>query len=264
MNKEFNLTSRQYADLLGISPENLRSRRRREIKTNFILDNQNKYWWKDDRPIISKNNENDRPELSLVSGQKVRDQKPPVARARNRGALARGEKPNYPNWKMEQYNRLKALTKIQGGLKEDFTDEEITQFMVQAKKAVIKKNSELADKHLNTPLGPMEGVPYGVDHTPPKYGSMLKAKGLKIVEERKMSADFHKWEAHTKVKFAGVGLPDFSPHEPRQDYRNSYYEVGGSTDDGSVEIDTSRLTDDREPTFKDKIEESIWRLKNSK
>ena len=51
MNEEYNLTSRDYADLLGITTDTLRKRRRRETETNFIIDEQGKYWWKRDRPI---------------------------------------------------------------------------------------------------------------------------------------------------------------------------------------------------------------------
>ena len=46
---------------------------------------------------------------------------------------------------------------------------------------------------------------------------------------------------------------------------NSYYNVGAPTNDGSVGIDERDLPpDDREPIFRNKIEESIWRLKKNK
>ena len=44
-----------------------------------------------------------------------------------------------------------------------------------------------------------------------------------------------------------------------------YDNIGSNYDDGSVTIDLSRSrTDDREPQFKSKVAESIWRLKNKK
>ena len=45
------------------------------------------------------------------------------------------------------------------------------------------------------------------------------------------------------------------------------YDSIGSYDDGSIEIDISRSTQNSvigEPRFKSKVAESIWRLKNNK
>ena len=89
MNEEYNLTSRDYADLLGISTDTLRKRRRRGLEKNFIQDKQEKYWWKRDRPSQDKSPAHVRSKNGLfrVPGSKKLDTKP-----RNRGALERGEK----------------------------------------------------------------------------------------------------------------------------------------------------------------------------
>ena len=78
MNKEFNLSSRDYADILGISTDNLRQRRRREIETNYIQDDKGNYWWKRDRPTQVKKDTFVRPKkngLSRVPGQSAIDTK---------------------------------------------------------------------------------------------------------------------------------------------------------------------------------------------
>ena len=52
---------------------------------------------------------------------------------------------------------------------------------------------------------------------------------------------------------------------PRLERSYQYYNVGAATDDGSVEIDLSQSqSTSNEPTFDNKIQESIWRLRNKK
>ena len=105
MNEEYNLTSRDYADLLGITTETLRTRRRRETEKNFIIDEHGKYWLKRDRPIQGQKNRNVLSGPGASSGF-------PVPKSKNRGAMLRGEKSDYPNWQMEEHNKILALGKI--------------------------------------------------------------------------------------------------------------------------------------------------------
>ena len=54
MDKDFRLTSSEYARLLGITNEALRSRRRRNQEDGNFIQIENKFWWKTpsrDRPI---------------------------------------------------------------------------------------------------------------------------------------------------------------------------------------------------------------------
>ena len=63
-------------------------------------------------------------------------------------------------------------------------------------------------------------------------------------------------------------LDDYNSRSPiRKPFRG--YDSMGTYDDGSVEVDLSRssgrsVISHGEPQFKDKIQESIWRLKNNK
>ena len=63
-------------------------------------------------------------------------------------------------------------------------------------------------------------------------------------------------------------LDDYNSRSPiRKPFRG--YDSMGTYDDGSVEVDLSRssgrsVVSHGEPQFKDKIQESIWRLKNNK
>ena len=58
---------------------------------------------------------------------------------------------------------------------------------------------------------------------------------------------------------------DYDSRSPIRRPFRGYDNIGSDYDDGSVSIDLSRSRpDDREPQFKSKVAESIWRLKNKK
>jgi len=266
MNEEYNLTSRDYADLLGITPDNLRKRRRREIETNYIQDEQGKYWWKRDRPKQEEEKPFVHPKkqgLFRVPGQKKIDTK-----QRNRGALARGDKSDYPNWKFAHSNELKALTKIKGKLEKDFTDEEIAEFLVQAKKAVARDKEKVLQQALKKIDTPTSIVPYGVDRTPLKYGTRLSAQGLARTAAIADQKSYAKWKSQTDVKpldtfkddYSRYDAPDFGNKETFR-YRGPY-EVGDHND-GSVEVKGvyEGQNYSNEPVYKNKIEESIARAR---
>ena len=116
MEKDFRLTSSEYAKLHDLSVEALRSRRRRELESGNFICVEGKYWWKRDRPIAVSKKVNSR----SIPGPGAVNYGP---RKRNRGALARGEKPDYPNWKMEERNQVLALAKIRDNLGDEVVDE---------------------------------------------------------------------------------------------------------------------------------------------
>ena len=254
MNEKFNLTSHDYADLLGISTDNLRKRRRRGTETDFILDDLGNYWWHRDRPLQDKSNDVVPPDSRLKTRVK----------RRNRGALARGEISNYPNWKFEIRNKALALIKIKSGLKEDFSDIEMDEILTVAKQKVSDRNKKLSDDAFKSPL-PVTGVPYGIDRTPLKYGSMLDGQGLKVQDERSTAQEYLKWKRKTDVKLidkTGYKIPDFSA--PHTVYKNRGYEMTSSDDTIEVKGVYEGVDYVSEKKFKNKVEESIWSLRNKK
>ena len=66
MDKNYRLTSEEYARLLGISTEALRSRRRRGLLKNYIQDDNGNYWWENDRPYQDNKQQNDRVRNGLI------------------------------------------------------------------------------------------------------------------------------------------------------------------------------------------------------
>jgi len=264
MNKEFNLSSRDYADILGISTDNLRQRRRRKIETNYIQDDKGNYWWKRDRPTQDKKDTSVRPKkngLSRVPGQSAIDTK-----KRNRGALARGEKSDYPNWKFEEANRVKALAKIRDKLGDEVVDEITPELFKLAKQNVNKRKQKQLDKLVNNQTSSSGPHIAGVDKTPLKYGTMLNQEGLKNKDWEQSRREYARWNNETKVKFLdrpGIQkIPDFYSAETRSN--RGPYEIGGSDNSTEVKGVYEGVNYSTERTFKNKVEESIYRLKNKK
>ena len=133
-----------------------------------------------------------------------------------------------------------------------------------AKKNLDEKIQKEAEKTLNKKVDPGPGIPVGVDRTPPKYGSMLNAKGIKKQEDDYHRLKAYQWNYRTGVKFYDdTNTPDFGSRSSSTFFGNFGQSL--REEKGSVEIDTRNFTpDDQEPEFRNKVEENIWRLKNKK
>ena len=261
MNKDFNLTSKDYADLLGITTDTLRKRRRRGTETNFIQDEQGNYWWQRSRPGKDKSPVNvpSRNGLVRVPGAAKIDTK-----KRNRGALARGEKSDYPNWRFEEANRVKALAKIRDKLGDEVVDEITPELFKLAKEKVNKRKQKQLDKLVQNQTSSEPQIS-GLDKTPLRYGSMLNQHGLKNKDYESSRREYLKWKNETDVKLIkrpGELIPDFYSTQTRSN--RGPYEIGVSDDRIEVKGVYEGVDYSSQRTFKNKIEEHIWRLKNKK
>ena len=139
----------------------------------------------------------------------------------------------YPNDAFRLYNeekkRVATLNKIQGKFKSKSHEIEFNRLNESALNEAhkrSKKQQELDEKNSFTPLK--------------DYGGPIRLRP----RDRSL-------------------IVDEPIREPRASRRYSYYEIGAPSDDGSVLIDLNKQRSE-EPTFKNKVEESIWRLKNKK
>ena len=278
MDEIYRLTSSEYAKLIGISNEALRSRRRRNQEEGNYKKVGSDYFWMTPlagRPNMAVTVANDRGPRYGIPVKNVK-------RKRRRGVVARGEQTNYheaPNgWQLEQANQIKALGKIRDGLGDEVVDEITPELFELAKKKIqAKKDKEFKDQMAKAQKTPAHNI-VGLDNTPQKYGTMLNAKGIKQVEDKKHAAllrrdnNKHGLKYINKYDMEGrlyrsnqLDFSDPGGSGIRFGSGNSYYNVGAPTNDGSVGIDERDLPpDDREPIFRNKIEESIWRLKKNK
>ena len=293
MNNEYRLTSREYAKILGISVEALRSRRRRMIETNFIQDDYGNYWWKNDRPKGVAVTENDHPKrngLFRDPGSKKID-----TRKRRRGVHEKGEQTNYGNarngWQLEQLNLARRRLKLETELKDhNFTDEEIERIIESGKKEVIKKKEEKYRKAMEEDPQELPGNPisiYGVNEVNPAYGKMLDRVDERERVKREQINSVKRYENQTDTKFLErekedffgfkytVKIPDFGDNTSYT-FRNPYGDgMYGNDEPGSVDVDVSRSSlpsnefgYTKPRNFGSKIDEAIWdaeqRLKKKK
>jgi len=141
---------------------------------------------------------------------------------------------NYPNdsfrlWN-EEKKRKAILNKIQGKFKSKAHEIEFNKINDEALKKSLE-NTQRIEKNSFTPLK---------DYGGPISGRRGRDRSL-IVDDEERSRG------------------------PRLQRNYQYYNIGAPIDDGSVEIDLSRSrASATEPTFDNKIQESIWRLRNKK
>lgn len=279
MDKIFRLTSSEYAKLIGITNEALRSRRRRNLEDGNFKKVGKEFFWKTPvrgRPDMVVAAANDRGSGSLLPAARS------TKRKRRRGAMKTGNT-NYHNapngWQLEQLNKIRALGKIREDLGDDVVDELAPEMFELAKKKLAKKKEKEFKKEMEKAQRSTNLNIVGLDNTPPKYGTMLNAKGLKQVEDKKHAALLRRDNNKHGIKYINKYDDEGRLYQTNQfDFSdrgssglrfgagtNNYYEIGAPTNDGSVSFDDRDLPpDDREPTFKNKIEESIWRLKKNK
>jgi len=271
MDKNYRLTSEEYARLLGISTEALRSRRRRGKYKNYIQDDNGNYWWENDRPYQDNTIFNDRPQrvrngLVRLPGAKKIDR-----RVRRRGVLAKGEQTNYHNarngWQLEELNRVRALTKIRDQLGDEFVDEISPELIKLAKERVQKRKEKEVEKAFTPDYNNRDPRIIGYDYTPQQYGSM-KSYSQDDPLNKLHKSSLKRFLRETDVKYHREGpawkrgLPDFREDKIQRPVKPGPYEVGVSYDDG-IEVEPRSVIVE-EPRFSNKIQESIHRLKNKK
>ena len=280
MDKIFRLTSSEYGKLIGITNEALRSRRRRNLEDGNFKKVGKEYFWKTPvrgRPDIELAAANDRGLKYVIPGSGS------LKRKRRRGVMKRGESTNYHNapngWQLEQANQIKALGKIRDGLGDEVVDEITPELFELAKKNLAAKKEKEFKKELAKAERPPGDRIIGLDYTPKKYGTMLNARGLKSIEDKKHQSLLRKDHQKHGVKYINKfdmegrlyrsNQLDFSD-SGRSGTRfgsdnNSYYDIAPPTNDGSVSFNSRDLPpDDRDPIFTSKVQESIYRLKKNK
>ena len=267
MDDIFRLTSFEYARMLGISQEALRSRRRRNQEDGNFKKVGKVFWWKSpvkDRPQQVLQPLNDRGSRALKH----------ATRSRRRGVMLNGEDTNYHNarngWQLEEHNRIKALAKIRDKLGDEVVDEITPELFDMAKKRVAEKKEKKLKKEYEKAAAATDAtVIYGVDNTPTRYGTKLNEIGLARHEANLHERLNRKWLNETNVKFHNEPgkrhLPDFGSHDTSFRYFKNPYGIGEPANDGSVSFEEWELPRDTSPPkFKNKIEEEIYRLKNKK
>ncbi len=231
---EYIFTRPEMAQLLGITTNALRMRMRKgRCDLDYRFDGKQFKFKRPpkDRMISMMGNQ-----PKTAHDKAIHDYDKKIQRKYNRGATHKG-KSKYPNEAFKLQNEMKIMNHIQG------------KFKSEAHRKEFEKLNEEGLKIAQDNLRKKEQKSMGEFRNKPKYGGMLRGHAGKLEHD----------EHHTELNRKHF---DINKTRPRP---YSYYEVRPPVDDGSVEVDTRNFSpDDREPEFKDKVQESIWRLKNKK
>ena len=240
----YKFTRSEYAQFLGITTNALRMRMRRgQFGSEYVIKNGN-YLFKRPRDIKVE---------ETTHGQGCPLPAATTKKKYNRGATHKGEA-KYTNDFFKRANEVKALNKIQRNLGDEYTNEINEEVIKIAQERVIRKKDDLLKKANAGQITSHEPVPYGVDTTPTKYGSMLNARGLKAVDDKEHARLARRWKHETSEDYSPGGSTFFGT------FGKSFRD-----EKDSVEIDPRDFPeDDSDPVFSSKIDESIWRLKNKK
>ena len=111
MENDYILTSTEFARIIGISTESLRSRRRRGLYTGMYISQNNSYCWKRPRPNqVGATVKKVRGPSSLLLAASGTKRGP---RNKNNGNHKRGARTYYPNKAFELANEFKMVSKAQ-------------------------------------------------------------------------------------------------------------------------------------------------------
>ena len=229
------LSTPEFALMLGISTEALRSRRRRgELEGQYKSDGK-KYWWKSLRPITVKKIRNDRLKVSSSLSR--------ISRKRRRGAHRNFQETRYPNNAFEQHNEIKLLASLKETLPKGVVDEITPEAVKVAQDNLLKKREK---QHKET-------------WRPAKnYGGPIRGHELAHEHDKQNQRRDYQYELTQRSKDNSFYLDNLYSRG-----LGGAYQIGEPDDPGSVELGPIALRPgdhnyEREPISK--VQESILRL----
>ena len=179
MENEFKLKSGEYAKILGITKEALRSRRRRgELEGEYIFENGVNLY----RRPASKASRN-----QVVNNQ-VQQGSAHASRSKIKriGVVEAGIKTNYPNHAFKQHNEIKMLARLQRNV--DSEIQELLPEAIEQAKRIKEQRQQQMQKQLMQPVRKYGQMLRGVQYTSPKNSSSWNTvfeEDRKIEEESK-------------------------------------------------------------------------------
>jgi len=235
------LSTPEYALMLGISTEALRSRRRRgELEGQFKSDGE-KYWWKSLRPTTVKEIRNNRL-------NKVRDSSSKIKRKRRRGVHIAGQETNYPNYSFQQTNEIRLLNRLKTDLPESVIKEINPEVIKVAKENLEKRRTKehiakYGPTYIKNYGGPIRG--YELQHEYDKQNTRRDYQYEAELQRRKDRDN--SFFLDNSYRFGNGGAYDFDrTDEP------------GSVEVSNVQLGPGDHNYEREPISK--VQESIIRL----
>jgi hypothetical protein len=135
MDKNFKLTSREFAESIGITLECLYSRLRRGHYKDQYISKNNLLLFKRMRPFMDDNTNNDN--KSTVT-RRLMPATSSLQRARRRGVHVAGLKTKYPNYAFQQHNEIKMLARLKGKVSEEVINEIVPETIKLAQEKIYQ------------------------------------------------------------------------------------------------------------------------------
>ena len=232
--EEYIFTRPEMSKLLGISTNALRMRMRKgRCNLEYRFDGKQFLFKRPDKERVTSMMQ----DLPRTSHEKaLYDYNTKVQKRYNRGATHKG-KGNYPNEVFKLQNEMKIMNHIQG------------KFKSEAHRKEFEKLNEEGLKIAQENLRKKEQKSLGEYKNRPKYGGMVRGYSSP------------QWDLPYDMDRRRPPVSSFHlGGKPYSDLVGKNHE-----EEELVEIHLRDLpVDGREPEFKNKVEESIWRLKNKK
>ena len=236
--EQYKFTRPEMAKLLGITTNALRMRMRRGQYGDQYVIKAGKFIFKRPRDYIGgRPPVNSSKEHEKLLNEYAKEVKTKQKKTYNRGATHKGEG-KYPNEAFKLQNEMKILNNINGKFTSEAHKREFDKLNKEGLK--IAHENLIRNQKKNEPL------------ITKNYGHMLNSTGLKKYSMRDTS---------TPRDNGSFFLQGKGGTKPNIEYE---YYSDHKLDNGSVEVDISNFPQDTQPTFKDKVQESIWRLKHNK
>ena len=172
MEKNFTLTSREFAESIGISLECLYSRIRRDQYKDLYISKNKLLLFKRMRPFMVDQTANDNssavPCRSNHEPRSFNNPKMSVKRERRRGVHTAGKETKYPNYAFEKHNEIKMLVRLKGKVSEEVINEIIPETIKLAQEKIWQEKQRRFHESIKPIRNYGSGI-YNAKTAKPKY-----------------------------------------------------------------------------------------------
>jgi hypothetical protein len=174
MDKNFTLTSKEFAESIGITLECLYSRiKRGQYKELYISENK-LLWFKRMRPSMNDQNINDNsseaPRRLNPDSRSINNPRRSKCRERRRGVHAAGKETKYPNYAFEKHNEIKMLVRLKGKVSEEVINEIIPETIKLAQEKIWQEKQRRFHESVKPPKN--YGGLYNAKAAQPRYKAL--------------------------------------------------------------------------------------------
>ena len=170
MDKNFKLTSREFAESIGITLECLYSRLRRGHYKDQYISKNNLLIFKRMRPSMDDKTTNDN---NCPVARRLMPATSRLQRVRRRGVHVAGLKTKYPNYAFQQHNEIKMLARLKGKVSEEVINEIVPETIKLAQEKLYQEKQRRFHESIKPVKNYGSGI-YNAKAVTPKYKAIGK------------------------------------------------------------------------------------------